>query len=276
MQIQIRPQNSFVLIDWKLISQYRDLLWLWVKRDITSKYRQTILGPLWFAFQPLVTALVFVVVFSKGLKISTEGVPPALFYLSGLLVWNYVSQSLNSTSMTLIAHSGLFKKVFFPRLILPFSYCVSSLVSLAIQLAVLSLVYVLSVAQGSGVRPGPLLVLMPILILQMLLLSFGLGLWLSALSVRYRDFHHLWSLISPLWLYATPVSYPLSAIPENWRWVMALNPLTSIIEGIRAGLLQTGVFDWGLWTPSLLSTSVLVLSGVVIFQSVERNCVDSL
>ena len=276
MQTQIRPQNSFVLIDWKLLSQYRDLLWLWVKRDITSKYRQTILGPLWFVFQPLATALVFVIVFSKGLRISTEGAPPALFYLSGLLVWNYVSQSLNSTSMTLIAHSGLFKKVFFPRLILPFSYCVSSLVSLGIQFGVVSLVYILFIAKGSSVRPGPLLTLMPALVFQMLFLSFGLGLWLSALSVRYRDFHHLWNLVSPLWLYATPVSYPLSAIPEKWRWVMALNPLTAVIEGLRAGLLQTGCFDLNLWIPSLLFTGVLVFSGVVVFQRVERNCVDAL
>ncbi|NDG27861.1 MAG: ABC transporter permease, partial [Proteobacteria bacterium] len=223
MLTQIKPDSSSALIDWDLLYRYRDLLWLWVRRDMVAKYRQTLLGPLWFVFQPLVTALIFLLVFSKGLNVSTDGVPPVLFYLSGLLVWTYVSQTLNSTSMTLIANSGLFKKVFFPRLILPFSYSLSSLVSVALQMGIILTIYCGLIMSGAQVRPGPMIGLFPLFLLQMIFLSFGLGLWISALSVRYRDFHHLWSLLSPLWLYVTPVSYPLSAIPYQWRWLIELS-----------------------------------------------------
>ncbi|MFM8269390.1 MAG: ABC transporter permease [Pseudomonadota bacterium] len=276
MRTLIKPRNSFAWVDWKLIYQYRDLLGLWVKRDIASKYRQTLLGPLWFVFQPLVTALIFVVIFSKGLKISTDGVPAPLFYLTGLIIWNYVSQCLNSTSMTLVAHSGLFKKVFFPRLILPFSYCVSSLVSMGIQSGVLAFFYLYFLLNGSSTRPDSFIFFLPLLLIQLLLLSFGLGLWISSLTVRYRDFHHIWSLISPLWLYATPVSYPLSAIPLKWQWVIKLNPLTTIIEGFRAGILGVGTFTASDWIPSVIFSFAIAFSGMIMFQTIERNCVDSL
>lgn len=276
MQTLIRPRKSVAWIDWALLFQYRDLLGLWVKRDITSKYRQTFLGPVWFVFQPLVTTLIFIVIFSKGLKITTDGVPAPLFYLVGLMVWNYISQCLNSTSMTLVAHSGLFKRVFFPRLILPFSYCLSSLVTLGIQSGVLAFFYVCFVLQGSDVRPSNLLFFLPVLLAQLVLLSFGLGLWISALTVRFRDFHHVWNLISPLWLYATPISYPLSAIPPNWQWVIKLNPLTNIIEGFRMGILGVGTFSLVDWVPPMLLCLSIALSGTVVFQTVERNCVDSI
>ena len=276
MQTRIKPQSSLPWVDWKLVYQYRDLLGLWVKRDIASKYRQTFLGPLWFVFHPLVTATVFVLIFARGLQIETEGVPPVLFYLTGLLIWNYVSQALNSTSMTLVSHSGLFKKVFFPRVILPFSYCVSSLVSLGIQLGVLSCFYLVFVGWGSPVRPTEWVLLFPFLIAQTLLLSFGLGLWIAALTVRFRDFHHVWALISPLWLYATPISYPLSALPESWHWALELIPLTSVVEGLRLGVLGTGTFHFGAWAGSVCITLGIALTGLLIFQKVERSCVDSL
>ncbi|NBX93599.1 MAG: ABC transporter permease [Proteobacteria bacterium] len=276
MLTQIKPDSSSALIDWDLLYRYRDLLWLWVRRDMVAKYRQTLLGPLWFVFQPLVTALIFLLVFSKGLNVSTDGVPPVLFYLSGLLVWTYVSQTLNSTSMTLIANSGLFKKVFFPRLILPFSYSLSSLVSVALQMGIILTIYCGLIMSGAQVRPGPMIGLFPLFLLQMIFLSFGLGLWISALSVRYRDFHHLWSLLSPLWLYVTPVSYPLSAIPYQWRWLIELNPLTTIIEGMRLGLLQVGTLSFTAWSVSFAETLLIVFSGIVLFQKVERNCVDSI
>lgn len=276
MPTLISSEKSAAWIDWKLLYQYRDLLLLWVKRDITSKYRQTFLGPLWFVIQPLATTLVFVVVFSKSLKIPTDGISPALFYLTGLLVWHYVSQCLNSTSMTLVAHAGLFKKIYFPRLVLPFSYCLSSLVTLAIQLGVLSLVYGWSVLQGSGERPSFLIVFLPVLLVQLIFLSFGLGLWLSALTVRYRDFHHVWSLISPLWLYATPISYPLSAIPKDWRWVVELNPLTAIVEGFRLGILGEGTLTVEQLGISWILTALILFSGIRQFHQVERNCVDIL
>jgi lipopolysaccharide transport system permease protein len=249
---------------------------LWVKRDITSKYRQTLLGPLWFVVQPLFTTLVFVVVFSKSLKIPTDGISPVLFYLTGLLVWHYVSQCLNSTSMTLVAHAGLFKKIYFPRLILPFSYCLSSLVTLAIQLGVLGVFYLAIVLQGSGVRPSLYVLLLPVLLIQLIFLSFGLGLWLSSLTVRYRDFHHVWSLISPLWLYATPISYPLSAIPPEWRWLVELNPLTTLVESFRLGILGQGTLTAGQYLVSWCLTALLVVSGIRQFHLVERNCVDTL
>jgi len=272
----IKPRNSLSWVDWNLLYQYRDLLELWVKRDLASKYRQTFLGPLWFLLQPLVTASIFVIIFSKGLKVSTEGVPAALFYLTGLIVWNYVSQCLNSTSMTLVAHSGLFKKVFFPRLILPFSYCISSLVSLGIQSGVLALFYVFFVFRGADTRPDQFIFFLPFLVIHLVLLSFGLGLWISALTVRYRDFHHLWGLISPLWLYATPISYPLSAIPSHLQWIIQLNPLTVIVEGFRFCILGSGTFSLGEWVPSLLMSLIIAITGVIVFQTVERNCVDSI
>ncbi len=276
MQTLIKPRTSFQWFDWKLLYQYRDLLGLWVKRDLTAKYRQTILGPLWFMLHPLVTSLVFVLIFSRGLQIPTEGVPASLFYLTGLLVWNYVSQCLNSTSMTLVAHSGLFRKVFFPRLILPFSYCLSSLVAMGIQLGVLGGIYGVLVLQGATTRPSLFVLALPVLILQLIVLSFGLGLWISALTVRFRDFHHLWSLISPLWLYASPISYPLSALPADLRWIVELNPLTFILEGFRLAILGVGIFHWEQWGVSALLTLMIGISGILIFQKMERSCVDSL
>lgn len=276
MQTLIKPRTSFTWLDWKLLYQYRDLLGLWVKRDLTAKYRQTVLGPLWFMLHPLVTALVFVLIFSRGLQIATEGIPASLFYLTGLLVWNYVSQCLNSTSMTLVAHSGLFKKVFFPRLILPLSYCLSSLVAMGIQLGVLGGIYFILVIQGADTRPSLFVFALPVLIFQLIILSFGLGLWISALTVRFRDFHHLWSLFSPLWLYASPISYPLSAIPTHLRWVVELNPLTYILEGFRLAFLGKGIFNWEQWAVSALFTFLIGMTGVFIFQKMERSCVDSL
>lgn len=276
MQISIEPKSSFGFIDWKFVLQYRDLLLLWAKRDIVSKYRQTFLGPLWFIIQPLSAALVFVLIFSKGLNISTEGVPPALFYLIGLMVWNYVSQCLNSISMTLVANSGLFKKVFFPRIILPLSYCFSSLVSMAIQFGVVGFFYLVFRFKGSLISPGFFIFWLPVLTLHLMVLALGLGLWLAALSVRYRDFHHVWNLLSPLWLYATPISYPLSAIPKEWKWIIELNPLTAIVEGFRLGLLNVGEFDSTEWLVSFIVTLIIVVSGVVLFQIAERDCVDSL
>jgi lipopolysaccharide transport system permease protein len=177
--------------------------------------------------------------------------------------------------MTLVANSGLFKKVFFPRIILPLAYCFSSLVSMGIQIGVLILFGFLFWMKGFVFQPSLGFFFLPVLLIHLMVLSFGLGLWLAALSMRYRDFHYLWGLVSPLWLYATPVSYPLSAIPPEWKWVVELNPLTALVEGFRMGLLGIGEFNLNLWGYSLLTTVILAITGVVFFQKVERDCVDS-
>lgn len=275
----IESNRSWLHFDWKGLLQYRDLLFLMVRRDFVSKYKQTVLGPVWFIFQPLATALVFIFVFSTSLKIPTSGVPPILFYLCGLLIWSYLSQCLNATSMSLIVNSQLFKKVYFPRLIVPLSQTLSFLLTFGIQFAVFLLFYFyfkFFTKAGATLHVTSYLWVLPLFVLQVAALSLGLGLWVASLTVHYRDFHHLMGFFATLWMYATPISYPMDLIPEQWRIVVALNPIAPTIEVFREAFFGVGTVSWSLTALSWGVTALVLVTGILCFNRIERTFIDKI
>ncbi len=271
----IAPTSGWRFLNARELWAYRDLLWLMVWRDLASRYKQTVLGPLWFVVQPLVTTLVYLV-FNKVARIDLGTMPPALFYLGGLLAWNYFAQTFQSTSVTLVNNAGLFGKVYFPRLIVPLSAVISNLLALAIQLATFAgfyLAYKTTAAAGTfGL--GWAAVLLPLLVLQVAAFSLGVGLWIAALTAKFRDFSIVAAFMIQLWFYATPVIYPLAQVPEKWRGLVALNPMTMPVEGFRAALLGTAFPGAGLCALSVGLTLAVVASGVLVFQRIEKNFVD--
>lgn len=275
-EIVIEPTRGLRAFAWRDIWAYRDLLWLLVWRDFATRYKQTVLGPLWFIFQPLITTLIFTVVFGGFAKIPTAGVPAMLFYLCGLVPWGYFSQTFQSTSTTLVANAALFGKVYFPRLVVPLASALSNLLAFAIQLATFGVFYAIYKFSPHAATFGARwdLALLPLYLLHVAALSFGIGLWLAALTAKFRDFTVLATFLVQLWLYATPVIYPLSQVPEKWRLLVALNPMTMPVECFRHALLGAGSPTGPLLALSLGITFVLLASGVAIFQHVEKTFVD--
>lgn len=250
-----------------------------VRREILSKYRQTVLGPLWFVLQPLLTGLVFLFVFSSSLKIPTGNVPPLLFYLCGLLVWNYLSTTLSTTSVSLIANAYLFKKVYFPRLILPLSYSIAFLFTVAVQGAVFLLFFLYfkwTSPLSSGFGITSYLFCVPLVFLQVALLSFGMGLWVASLTVRYRDFHHLLSFLLMLWMYITPISYPAEMVPKKWVMLVKLNPVATAILVLRKAFFGQGVIHWEDILYTVGVTCAVLVSGLILFNRVERTFIDKI
>jgi lipopolysaccharide transport system permease protein len=276
-ELRIRPNRSWIRIDWHGLWEYRDLLFLLVRRDFVSKYKQTILGPLWFIIQPLITTVVFTVIFGGVAKIPTDGLPPTLFYLCGQLGWSYFANTFNSTSTTLVTNAALFGKVYFPRLVVPLSTVISNLFAFGIQLATFAAFWIyfkIFTAAGTHVGLRWEVVTLPLLLLQIGALSLGVGLWMSALTAKYRDFTHLSTFVVQLWMYATPVIFPLSMIPEKWRWLVVLNPMTMPVESMKYIFLGQGNVDPIYLGISVAVSVTVVLSGLLIFQKVERTFVD--
>ncbi len=275
-EIVIEPTSGWRAFAWREIWAYRDLLWLLVWRDFAARYKQTVLGPLWFIVQPLLTTVVFTIVFGNFAGIKTPGAPPVLFYMCGLLGWNYFAQTFQSTSATLVNNAGMFGKVYFPRLIVPLSAVVSNLAALMIQCVTFAAIYaaytVIGLPIGTGVRWEALL--LPLVVLQVAALGLGVGLWLAALTARYRDFTVLASFLLQLWLYATPVIYPLQAAPAGWRTVIVLNPMTMPVEVFRFALLGAGTPDMGSIAISLGMTIGFLVTGLFMFKRVENTFVD--
>jgi len=275
-EIILRPDTGHLHLDLVSLWHYRDLLSLLVWRDFVSKYKQTILGPLWFIIQPLCMTLVFTVIFGTVAGLSTDGLPPLLFYLCGQLGWNYFAQTFSSNSATLVANAGLFSKVYFPRLIVPLAALISNLLAFAIQAATFAafFFYFKYVRSAAGFGLSPHVWLLPLLVLQTALLSLGVGLVMSALTAKYRDLTHVSALLIQVWMYATPVIYPLSKFPQKWRWLGALNPMTPIVESYRLLLLGTGTVKPVDVACSIAATVVLVAAGLLLFGRVERTFVD--
>jgi lipopolysaccharide transport system permease protein len=276
-EIVIQPSRGWLRLNLTDVWRYRDLLFLLVHRDFIAKYKQTVLGPAWFVIQPLLMTVVFTVVFGKVVKIPTDGLPPMLFYLAGLLGWSYFSQSFQSISDTLISNANLFGKVYFPRMVVPLAAVISNLLALALQLATFLCFWVyFKFFTASGWSFGFTLAVawLPLLIVQIAVASLGVGLWLSALTVKYRDFRHLSAFLVQLWMYATPVIYPLSQVPEKWRWLVVLNPMTVPIETIRYMLLGQGVIESAYLAIALAITIFFLLTGALVFDKVEKTFVD--
>ncbi|WP_438481991.1 ABC transporter permease [Oleiharenicola lentus] len=277
-KILIRPNQSWLRLDWAGLWQYRDLLVLLVQRDFTSRYQQTILGPIWFIINPLINAVVFTVLFSRIIGIPTDGVPPMLFYLGGQLAWNYFANVLGTTGNSLAGNASIFSKVYFPRLIPPLAMCGSSLIAFAVQFAVFAafwLYHVLATPFGASLHIDWKLALLPLLIVQTAALGLGMGLVLSAITAKYRDLQQLTGYLLQIGMYATPVIYPLSRIPEEWRWLAGLNPMASIVELTRVILLGVGSVTLVSHAISLLLTAAVLLGGIVLYQRTARTFVDT-
>lgn len=275
--IVIKPKGKRFSLNLKEVWQYRDLLQMYIRRDIVTMYKQTILGPLWFIIQPIFTTIMYMFVFGGIANISTDGLPQMLFYLSGVLSWSYFSECMNRSSATFSGNAGVFSKVYFPRLVVPISGLISNLLKLVIQLLLFLSVYVYFYTNGADIHVTKYILLYPVLVLMLAGLGFGFGIIISSLTTKYRDLTILFSFLTQLWMYATPVVYPLSIMKENYEkymWIIQLNPLTSIVEATRYAFMGVGTFSWESLSYSMIFTIVLVLFGIVTFNKVERRFID--
>ncbi|REJ78554.1 MAG: ABC transporter permease [Acidobacteria bacterium] len=265
------------LFDLKLreVWRYRDLLFMFVKRDFVSFYKQTILGPLWFFIQPLFTMIVFTFVFGNLAGLSTDGLPQPLFYLAGITAWNYFAECITKTSTVFKDNANIFSKVYFPRLIMPLSIVTSNLVRFAVQMLLFFGMMTYFWFAGGGFEVTSAVALFPLLVLLMALLGLGMGLIITAMTTKYRDLSFLVQFGVQLLMYATTVIYPLSSAPEQYRWILELNPMTAIIEAFRFAFLGSGEFGfYSLGYSAVVSIAILVF-GVVIFNRTERDFVDT-
>ena len=271
----LRPKRNLLDINLRELWQYRDLIMLFVKRDFVSKFKQTILGPLWFIIQPLLTTIMFTIIFGNIAGIPTNGIPKMLFYMSGIVGWTYFSTCLNETSQTFIKNASIFGKVYFPRLALPISVVISNLVSFVIQFVFLLCFLVFFMVRGSDVSPNLLVLWIPFLVILMAGLGLGFGIIISSLTTKYRDLTHLVTFGVTLWMYATPIIYPLSEIPQKYRLLVLANPMTPVVETFRTALLGVGQINYLHLLYSLCFTIVLLAIGIVIFNKVEKTFMDT-
>lgn len=273
----IKPKDKLLSVDFKEIWQYRDLMMLFVKRNIITQYKQTILGPLWYLIQPLMTTIMYMVVFGGIAKISTDGLPQPLFYLAGISFWQYFSDCLTKTSNTFVNNAGIFGKVYFPRLITPLSDVISNLVRFGIQFGLFLCVYAYYIIfTDAPIHTNWYALLIPILVMMLAGLSLGFGILFSSMTTKYRDLQLLLSFFVSLWMYATPVIYPLSTITNpKLLLVMQLNPLTGIVEFFKYGMLGVGCHEWWMLGYSFGFMVVLLIIGVVVFNKVQRSFMDT-
>lgn len=272
---RISSRTSLLDLNLKETWNFRDLLFLLVKRDFVATYKQTILGPIWFFIQPLLTTLTYAIIFGQVAKISTDGLPMVLFYLSGITFWNYFSSCLTSTATVFKDNANIFGKVYFPRLIMPLSIVISNLIRLGIQFLLFLLVLVWYYFTLESVRPNIYVLLTPILVFNLAILALGLGMIISALTTKYRDLIFLMTFGVQLLMYATPVIYPLSSIPDSYKFIILLNPLTPIMETFRFAFLGAGTFSWMALAFSGFFTILIFFIGVVVFNKVEKSFMDT-
>jgi lipopolysaccharide transport system permease protein len=276
--IEITPKSSLFDLRLKDTWHYRDLLLLLVRRDFVSFYKQTILGPVWFFLQPIITILIYNLVFNNLAKISTDDVPAPLFYLAGTIMWNYFSDCLTKTSTVFKDNAAMLGKVYFPRLIMPLSIVLSNLVRFAVQFILFLVMMAIYWSRGFSIAPNSALLLFPVLILLIAALGLGLGMIISAVTTKYRDLAFVVTFGVPLLMYTTTVIYPLSTAVAKYpaySWIIKYNPITAVIETLRYGFLGKGSFDWGLLGYSAGVTAVILLLGIIIFNKVERTFVDT-
>ncbi len=271
----IEPQGNLFNLKLKDVWQYRDLLGLLVKRDFVSFYKQTILGPLWFFIQPILTTIMFTFVFGRLAGLSTDDLPQPLFYMAGITAWNYFADCLTKTSTVFKDNANIFGKVYFPRLIMPLSIVASNLVRFGVQFILFLAVMVYYNIRGGFIHPTWAIALFPVVVILMAALGLGAGMIISAMTTKYRDLTFLITFGIQLLMYATTVIYPLSAAPEKYKWLIKLNPMTALIETFRYGFLGKGGFTWALLGYAVCVTTVLLFFGIIIFNKVERNFVDT-
>jgi lipopolysaccharide transport system permease protein len=271
----IEPHDRLFHVNLSEMLAYRDLLFLLVRRDFVTIYKQTILGPLWFFIQPIFTMIMYTFIFGTLAGFSTDGLPKPLFYLVGITVWNYFSDTLNKTSNVFKDNAIIFGKVYFPRLIVPLSLVFSNLIKFAVQLLLVTVVMIIYIFKGAQFSPSLYLVMFPLVLLLMAGQGMGFGMIISSMTTKYRDLSFLVTFGVQLLMYATPVIYPLSSVPEKYKWLILMNPMTQIIELSRLGLLGIGSFDLkNLGYCTFFTISVLFI-GVIVYNRVEKNFVDT-
>ena len=272
---QISSKQSIFDLNLREVWQYRDLLLMLVKRDFITFYKQTILGPLWFIVQPLLTTGIYVILFGNIAKLSTDGMPQILFYLSGITIWNYFSESLTKTSTVFTANAGMFGKVYFPRLIMPLSIVASSLMKFAVQFSIFLMFLLYYAVFTDLVQPNWWILITPILVLLMAMFALGVGMIFSSLTTKYKDLNFLLAFGVQLFMYITPVVYPVSALPEEYQFLIYFNPLSPIFECYRYAFLGSGTFDPITLIWSSIVISVILVVGTVIFNRVEKSFMDT-
>ena len=274
---EIRPKEKLLSVDFKEIWRYRDLMMLFVKRNIITQYKQTVLGPLWYIIQPMMTTVMYMVVFGGIAKISTDGLPQPLFYLAGISFWQYFADCLNKTSNTFVSNSAIFGKVYFPRLVTPLSDVISNLVRFGIQFALFLIVYAYyALFTDVQIHTNWYALMLPILVAMLAGLALGFGILFSSMTTKYRDLQLLLGFFVSLWMYATPVIYPLSTINnETLRLIMQLNPLTGIVEFFKYGMLGVGNHEWWMLGYSFAFMVVLLAVGIVVFNKVQKSFMDT-
>lgn len=272
----ITADRGWLEIDWRELWSYRDLVFLFLRRDFVAVYKQTILGPFWFLLQPLSTTLVFTIVFGRIAQLSTNGLPPFLFYLSGIVAWNYFSDCLIKTSNTFTANAPIFGKVYFPRLVMPIATVLSNLLTFSLQLLLLSIVYAYMRLQGAPLELHWHVLLLPLIVLQLACLGLGVGCLVSALTTRYRDLAIALTFGVQLWMYGSCIFFPLSSVSEAWRWLIVLNPVVPAVESFRLVVLGSAHLEaWHVVLGIVQSGAILTL-GIVTFNRVEKSFTDTI
>lgn len=285
----IRPHNKLWNIDIRELWRYRDLIVLFVKRNIVVQYKQTILGPLWYLIQPILTVIMNMVVFGGIAKMSTDGIPQPMFYMAGNVCWFYFSDCLNQTSSTFTANAGMFGKVYFPRLVVPISTVLSNLLRFSIQLGLFVALYIYFFCSGAPIHFGMIIPAAPVIVnifvfvivfvLMVIMLAglgLGFGILVSSMTTKYRDLTILFTFIVQLWMYATPIVYPMSMVTsDKLRTIILANPLTSIIEAFKYITLGEGYFSWGALFYSFVFMCSLLLVGILIFNKIQRSFMDT-
>jgi lipopolysaccharide transport system permease protein len=274
--IVLEPKASLFKLNLKEVWNYRDLMWLLVRRDFIAQYKQTVLGPLWHLIQPLLTSFIFLFLFRNVAKIGTDGIEPILFYMSGITIWNYFSACLTSTSTTFVANASIFGKVYFPRLVIPLSIVISNIVRLGIQFGLLLLFMIVYFFKGVPINLSLTWLLLLPLVAILAGIGFGLGIIISSLSTKYRDLALLVTFAVQLGMYASPIAYPLSYLAKSkYKWVLDINPLSSIVEGFRYCLFGKGSITFAGLTYSISFMMIVVFIGTMIFNKVEKDFMDT-
>lgn len=273
--LEIRPKRHLLDINLKEVWNYRDLVMLFVRRDFVARYKQTILGPFWFILNPLISTLMYTLVFAGIANISTEGIPPQLFYITGIVAWSYFATCLNGTSSTFLNNASIFGKVYFPRLVSPISVIISSMVQLGIQFLLLVAFMVYFSIAGYKIQFNGYIFFIPLIIINLALLALGFGIVFSSLTTKYRDLSNLMSFGVQLWMYITPVIYPSSVVPEKYRILVIINPVAPLLEAFKFGLIGAGEFNPVRLLYSVVFTVILIFIGVILFNRTEQNFMDT-
>ena len=271
----IKPRNKLFTLNLIDLWDYRDLVKMFIHRDFVTFYKQTILGPLWFIIQPLFTSGMFTLIFGKVANISTDEVPKLLFYMAGVINWSYFADSLTKTSDTFIGNANIFGKVYFPRLTVPLANVITGMIKYTIQYILFIIVFFIYLSKGAAINPTWLIVFTPLLVLQMALLSFGFGIWISSVTTKYRDLKFVLPFFIQLWMYATPVIYPLSLVSDKFKMLVSINPMVPIIELFKKAYLGVGTVDLKYTVISIVVTLVVLFSGIIVFNKMEKNFMDT-